>query len=153
MWLTPSHPLVPPMVYVKPTSGMMIKPGKYVDSNGKVYHEYLHSWNHVSDFQILHFILNERVTIAKLNILFHFIFILAAEFKPAWCGTLSCARVWRSSSSISDKTKRYNNYSMRPRRKTYQACSRRNQRHSPQSRRYVSILHFVDPMLPTIGYA
>ena len=48
MWLLDSHPYNPPMVFVKPTVTMQIKPGQHVDSNGKVYLPYLHDWRHVS---------------------------------------------------------------------------------------------------------
>ena len=48
IWLLDNHPLSSPMVYVKPTQDMLIKPSRHVDQNGKVYLPYLHEWNPVS---------------------------------------------------------------------------------------------------------
>lgn len=45
--LQEDHPYVPPLVYVRPTSSMAIKPSQHVDTNGRVYHPYLHQWNYV----------------------------------------------------------------------------------------------------------
>jgi len=42
--LLASHPFQPPVVYVKPTSNMVIKPGKHVDICGRVYLPYLTDW-------------------------------------------------------------------------------------------------------------
>lgn len=44
LWLLDTYPYNPPICFVKPTSTMMIKPGKHVDANGKVYLPYLHEW-------------------------------------------------------------------------------------------------------------
>ncbi|KAG1935079.1 tumor susceptibility gene 101 protein [Pimephales promelas] len=44
LWLLDSYPYNPPICFVKPTSAMMIKPGKHVDANGKIYLPYLHEW-------------------------------------------------------------------------------------------------------------
>ncbi|KAK2152289.1 hypothetical protein LSH36_335g03016 [Paralvinella palmiformis] len=46
LWLLDTHPHNPPMVYVKPTSNMQIKPSKHVDNTGRVYLPYLHDWKH-----------------------------------------------------------------------------------------------------------
>ncbi|ELU15363.1 hypothetical protein CAPTEDRAFT_155778 [Capitella teleta] len=46
LWLMTTHPYNPPMVYVRPTATMQIKPGKHVDTNGKIYLPYLHEWKH-----------------------------------------------------------------------------------------------------------
>lgn len=46
LWLMDTHPYNPPMAYVKPTATMQIKPGRHVDSNGRVYLPYLHEWKH-----------------------------------------------------------------------------------------------------------
>jgi len=35
------------MIYVKPTANMQIKPGRHVDTNGRIYLPYLHEWKHV----------------------------------------------------------------------------------------------------------
>ncbi|KAL9953028.1 hypothetical protein ACROYT_G040377 [Oculina patagonica] len=45
VWLQENHPEVPPLVYVRPTSSMAIKESEFVDTNGRVYHPYLHKWN------------------------------------------------------------------------------------------------------------
>ena len=47
MWLMDTHPYNPPLVYVKPTATMQIKPGKHVDTAGRIYLPYLHEWKHV----------------------------------------------------------------------------------------------------------
>lgn len=44
LWLLDTYPYNPPICFVKPTSTMMIKTGKHVDANGKVYLPYLHEW-------------------------------------------------------------------------------------------------------------
>lgn len=44
--LQEGHPQVPPLVYVRPTSTMAIKESEHVDTNGRVYHPYLHKWNY-----------------------------------------------------------------------------------------------------------
>lgn len=46
IWILDTHPFQPPMVFVKPTSTMQIKPGKYMDSNGKVDLPYLRDWRY-----------------------------------------------------------------------------------------------------------
>lgn len=45
IWLMDTHPQNAPLCFVKPTPDMCIKVSKYVDSNGKVYLPYLHTWN------------------------------------------------------------------------------------------------------------
>jgi len=42
-----THPYEPPMIYVKPTADMQIKPGRYVDMSGLIHVPYLHDWKHV----------------------------------------------------------------------------------------------------------
>ncbi|KAK7170137.1 hypothetical protein R3I94_000392 [Phoxinus phoxinus] len=44
LWFLDTYPYNPPICFVKPTSAMMIKPGKHVDANGKIYLPYLHEW-------------------------------------------------------------------------------------------------------------
>lgn len=44
IWLLESHPFIPPLIYVTPTSTMIIKPGKHVDNTGRVYLPYLTDW-------------------------------------------------------------------------------------------------------------
>ncbi|MGH0145465.1 UNVERIFIED_CONTAM: hypothetical protein FKN15_005417 [Acipenser sinensis] len=49
LWLLDVYPYNPPICFVKPTSAMMIKTGKHVDANGKIYLPYLHEWKHKSN--------------------------------------------------------------------------------------------------------
>ncbi|CAD5110859.1 DgyrCDS225 [Dimorphilus gyrociliatus] len=50
IYLAKNHPAEPPMGFVKPTQAMSIKPGKHVDSSGRIYLPYLHEWTpHSSD--------------------------------------------------------------------------------------------------------
>eukprot|EP00794_Sanderia_malayensis_P012934 gene12934-14264_t len=44
IWLLETHPFIPPLVFVTPTSSMVIKPGKHVDNVGRVYLPYLTDW-------------------------------------------------------------------------------------------------------------
>ncbi|XP_062596654.1 tumor susceptibility gene 101 protein-like isoform X3 [Saccostrea cucullata] len=46
IWILDTHPYNPPMVFVKPTNTMQIKPGRNVDSNGKVDLTYLRDWRY-----------------------------------------------------------------------------------------------------------
>uniref|UniRef100_A0A8C9R3Q7 Tumor susceptibility 101a n=1 Tax=Scleropages formosus TaxID=113540 RepID=A0A8C9R3Q7_SCLFO len=46
LWLLDTYPYNPPICFVKPTSTMMIKTGKHIDANGKIYLPYLHEWKH-----------------------------------------------------------------------------------------------------------
>ncbi|XP_055505603.1 tumor susceptibility 101a [Leucoraja erinacea] len=46
VWLLDTYPYNPPICFVKPTSTMMIRTGKHVDANGKIYLPYLHEWKH-----------------------------------------------------------------------------------------------------------
>eukprot|EP00112_Aurelia_sp_Birch-Aquarium-sp1_P022281 Seg6229.1 transcript_id=Seg6229.1/GoldUCD/mRNA.D3Y31 product="Tumor susceptibility gene 101 protein" protein_id=Seg6229.1/GoldUCD/D3Y31 len=50
VWILDNHPFVPPLVFVTPTSAMVIKPGRHVDTTGRVYLPYLSDWkNPTSD--------------------------------------------------------------------------------------------------------
>ena len=49
VWLQENHPYVPPLVFVKPTSSMAIKPSHHVDTNGKVYLPFLNEWSYVCE--------------------------------------------------------------------------------------------------------
>ncbi|XP_061416862.1 tumor susceptibility gene 101 protein-like [Lethenteron reissneri] len=50
VWLFHTHPYQPPYCFVKPTSSMLIKEGKHVGKDGRVYLPYLHEWKaHASD--------------------------------------------------------------------------------------------------------
>lgn len=49
IWVLDTHPFNPPMVFVKPTSTMQIKPGRYVDANGKVDMPFVRDWRHVRE--------------------------------------------------------------------------------------------------------
>ena len=45
-----SHPVNAPLVFVKPTNNMLIKPSKHVDNSGRVYMPYLSEWRAVCVF-------------------------------------------------------------------------------------------------------
>ena len=47
LWLLDTYPYNPPMIFVKPTANMQIKPGRHVDMSGRIYLPYLHEWKHV----------------------------------------------------------------------------------------------------------
>ncbi|XP_051545451.1 tumor susceptibility gene 101 protein-like [Myxocyprinus asiaticus] len=51
LWLLDMYPYNPPICFVKPTSAMMIKTGKHIDANGKIYLPYLHEWKHTHQSQ------------------------------------------------------------------------------------------------------
>ncbi|KAI0210696.1 hypothetical protein LSAT2_004542 [Lamellibrachia satsuma] len=64
LWLMDTHPYNPPMVFVKPTSSMMLKTGRHIDATGRVYLPYLHEWKHpqadlIGLFQVLVIIFGE----------------------------------------------------------------------------------------------
>lgn len=44
IWVPHRYPQEAPLVYVKPTEGMVVRPGQHVDPQGKVYHPYLVGW-------------------------------------------------------------------------------------------------------------
>jgi len=44
IWLHRNYPLSPPTNFVIPTTTMIVKPSKHVDSNGRLYMPYLHHW-------------------------------------------------------------------------------------------------------------
>ncbi|GAB1609234.1 tumor susceptibility gene 101 protein-like [Argonauta hians] len=44
VWLLDAHPYCDPIVYVKPTPNMQIKPGRHVDPNGKINLPFLSNW-------------------------------------------------------------------------------------------------------------
>lgn len=47
--LQEDHPLVPPLVYIRPTNSMVINPSQHVDTEGRVYHPYLNEWDPVNE--------------------------------------------------------------------------------------------------------
>ena len=49
VYLMIPHPFVPPLVYVTPTSNMVIKPGKHIDTRGRIYLPLLTEWRHPKD--------------------------------------------------------------------------------------------------------
>ncbi|KAH8801707.1 tumor susceptibility protein [Xylogone sp. PMI_703] len=49
LWVPHNYPREAPMVYVKPTEGMMVRAGQHVDPQGKVYHPYLVRWPEMWD--------------------------------------------------------------------------------------------------------
>lgn len=60
LWCLDTYPYNPPICFVKPTNAMMIKTGKHIDANGKIYLPYLHEWKHVS-VRFLFTICNDRL--------------------------------------------------------------------------------------------
>jgi ESCRT-I complex subunit TSG101 len=44
IWIPYSYPHEPPLAYVTPVEGMMVRPGQHVDPQGKIYHPYLVGW-------------------------------------------------------------------------------------------------------------
>lgn len=44
IWLYDKHPMIAPMVFVQPTTTMVIRQGRHVDASGKVYLPYLSEW-------------------------------------------------------------------------------------------------------------
>ncbi|CAG5129775.1 unnamed protein product [Candidula unifasciata] len=71
IWVLDTHPYNPPMVFVKPTSTMQIKPGRYVDANGKVDMPFIREWRHptsdlLSLVQILTFTFGEECPVFSI---------------------------------------------------------------------------------------
>ncbi|XP_073724967.1 ubiquitin-conjugating enzyme E2 variant 3-like [Misgurnus anguillicaudatus] len=46
LWLLDSFPFTPPICFLRPTSSMVIREGKHVDSKGRIYLPGLHNWDH-----------------------------------------------------------------------------------------------------------
>ncbi|XP_016367081.1 ubiquitin-conjugating enzyme E2 variant 3-like [Sinocyclocheilus rhinocerous] len=46
LWLLDSFPFTPPICFLRPTSSMVIREGKHVDSKGRIHLPGLHSWDH-----------------------------------------------------------------------------------------------------------
>lgn len=46
LWLMDSFPFTPPICFLKPTSNMVIREGKHVDAQGRIYLPGLHNWDH-----------------------------------------------------------------------------------------------------------
>ncbi|PKS07471.1 hypothetical protein jhhlp_006075 [Lomentospora prolificans] len=44
VWVPHAYPKAAPLVYVKPTETMLVRPGQHVDPQGQVYHPYLAAW-------------------------------------------------------------------------------------------------------------
>ncbi|KAH7419848.1 UEV domain-containing protein [Cadophora sp. MPI-SDFR-AT-0126] len=66
LWVPHAYPLEPPLIYVTPTEGMMVRPGQHVDPQGKVYHPYLVGWAEFWDkSNILDFLAILRDVFAK----------------------------------------------------------------------------------------
>ncbi|EFQ97678.1 ESCRT-I component [Nannizzia gypsea CBS 118893] len=49
IWVPNTYPDASPMVYVTPTSEMLVRPGQHVSSDGKIYHHYLAHWAEARD--------------------------------------------------------------------------------------------------------
>ncbi|XP_051549020.1 ubiquitin-conjugating enzyme E2 variant 3 [Myxocyprinus asiaticus] len=46
LWLLDSFPFTPPICFLRPTSSMVIREGKHVDSKGRIHLPSLHNWDH-----------------------------------------------------------------------------------------------------------
>uniref|UniRef100_A0A8C2INL6 UEV and lactate/malate dehyrogenase domains n=1 Tax=Cyprinus carpio TaxID=7962 RepID=A0A8C2INL6_CYPCA len=46
LWLLDSFPFTPPVCFLRPTSSMVIREGKHVDSKGRIHLPGLHTWDH-----------------------------------------------------------------------------------------------------------
>ncbi|XP_078271327.1 ubiquitin-conjugating enzyme E2 variant 3 [Rhinoraja longicauda] len=46
IWILDSHPFGPPLCFLRPTSKMVIRVGKHVDTQGRIYLPYLQHWSH-----------------------------------------------------------------------------------------------------------
>jgi ESCRT-I complex subunit TSG101 len=49
IWITKEYPTSPPIVYVVPTSDMLVKAGTGVDVSGRINIEYLQQWERKSE--------------------------------------------------------------------------------------------------------
>jgi len=66
LWVPHAYPQEPPLIYVTPTEGMIVRPGQHVDPQGKVYHPYLVGWAEFWDkSNILDFLAILRDVFAK----------------------------------------------------------------------------------------
>jgi len=53
LYISETHPYNPPICYVRPTAGMVIRQGPNVDTSGRVYLPYLQQWKHVQSLEYL----------------------------------------------------------------------------------------------------
>ncbi|XP_078405136.1 ubiquitin-conjugating enzyme E2 variant 3 isoform X1 [Cetorhinus maximus] len=60
IWILDSHPFGPPLCFLRPTSSMVIREGKHVDVQGRIYLPYLQHWSHPKTDVIG--LLNEMIT-------------------------------------------------------------------------------------------
>ncbi|KAF7511997.1 hypothetical protein GJ744_002710 [Endocarpon pusillum] len=44
IWIPHTYPYEPPIAYITPTSEMLVRPGRHVSGEGRVYHPYLAHW-------------------------------------------------------------------------------------------------------------
>jgi ESCRT-I complex subunit TSG101 len=44
VWVPHAYPRESPIVYVKPSQDMLVRPGQHVSGDGRVYHPYLAQW-------------------------------------------------------------------------------------------------------------
>lgn len=49
IWIPLEYPRLPPLVYVVPTSDMLVKPSKHVDPSGECSFEYMDNWRRKSE--------------------------------------------------------------------------------------------------------
>ena len=53
LWLMDSFPITPPICLLRPTANMVIREGKHVDAQGRLYLPGLHNWDYVRVYTFL----------------------------------------------------------------------------------------------------
>lgn len=62
IWIPHTYPYEAPIAYITPTSEMLVRPGRHVSGEGRVYHPYLAHWAAAWDVrQILNKVLEPRI--------------------------------------------------------------------------------------------
>lgn len=53
LWIPHLYPYETPIAYITPTSEMLIRPGKHISGEGRVYHPYLAQWTTAWDVGVI----------------------------------------------------------------------------------------------------
>jgi ESCRT-I complex subunit TSG101 len=53
LWIPHTYPYEPPIAYITPTSDMLVRPGRYVSGEGRIYHPYLAHWAEAWDVGVM----------------------------------------------------------------------------------------------------
>jgi ESCRT-I complex subunit TSG101 len=53
VWVVREYPRQPPVVYVVPTSDMLVRPGRYLDVSGRCSHDYLQNWQRKDEVRLV----------------------------------------------------------------------------------------------------